>query len=154
MASTKTKPGEEPLDGKKIHPLTEQFPPMTAGESSAIAEDVKANGLAAAFQFLDRTPFPPSSDSAKVFAILLAHKDTGISMQGLVEFYMRCSFKDKPQADYEVGKVLSVGIKDGWIKIHDSLIILTSKEINQPPIVAPTEGESTPSEDKRMRTRR
>jgi DNA repair photolyase len=51
--TVKQKPGEELIDGKRVHELAKLLPPMSDAELAALVEDVKANGLIEPIVLLD-----------------------------------------------------------------------------------------------------
>ena len=91
-----------------------------------IAKPAKPAQPVVAFPIPSCSPFPPSSDFAKIFAILYAHRQTGISMEAFVLCYRRWSLKDKPQADFDLGSFISLGKTGGWIVERNGVVFLVT----------------------------
>jgi hypothetical protein len=73
-------------------------------------------------------PYERSSDLAKVFAVLYAHRGTGIAWLDAVACYRRWTLKDINRANYDVqlvveGKGLPKGAQLQWV-VNSSTIML------------------------------
>ena len=75
----------------------------------------KVAGKPTVFPIPPCTPFPRSSDFAKLFAILYAHRKTGIRRGVLCEFYCQWTLKDINKANHDLSPFVSKGTADGWI---------------------------------------
>lgn len=92
------------------------------------------------FPMPECVPFPPSSDFAKIFAILYNYKDKGISKPDLVDCYRLWSLKTFTQADRDVNGFLEdgsdpKGISEvaGYIWIVDKNGLITLHFVRQSP---------------------